>query len=516
MATTTIDHSVTMPTEDGVRLQGDVLRPAGAGSYPTIVMRTPYDRTTYASVSLQVHALRLAEAGYAVVLQDVRGRFGSGGRFEPFVNEQRDGLATIEWITSQPWSNGIVAGGGVSYNAFCQQAVARAGHSAFGAWVPGLGPADVRTTWIRQGDAFNYGFHLSWALGGVVAEASTAWEDPVATARRGPLDQPELRQSAAGDFYFEWLRRRDPYPDTSAVPRTEDLADVASPALVLAGMYDVFHHGSVGLYGAISSRSGHHHSLVLGPWDHSGLPLGRRSGDADFGPSASLDLGTLQAEWYDVHLRGTGEAPPRVRVFVTGASEWLNLPGWPPPASDWTLEPDGSFGLVESADPTVVKLQLDPNDPTPTVGGRVFPWEPVMRPGAFDQSWAAHRDDVLVFTSDPLTEPTRVVGLAKLDVTVGGSEAGSDVHAVVCDVSPDGSAWNVADGVARLHSAHPDAVPASVDLGAVAHEFRPGHRVQVAIAAGSFPRFDAFHWRGHRLFQLGGGATRLVLPLVSA
>ena len=118
MRTTTIDHDIAMPAADGVVLLGDVLRPAGGGRHPTIVMRTAYDRTSYASVSLQVHAMRVAAHGYAVVLQDVRGRYGSEGEFVPFVNEQRDGVATLEWITSQPWSNGVVAGAGISYNAF--------------------------------------------------------------------------------------------------------------------------------------------------------------------------------------------------------------------------------------------------------------------------------------------------------------------------------------------------------------------------------------------------------------
>ncbi len=514
MANTTIDHGVAMPAEPSVRLVGDVIRPSGPGSYPTIVMRTAYDRTTYASVSLQVHALRLAAAGYAVVIQDVRGRFESEGQFEPFINEERDGLATIEWITSQQWCNGVVAGAGASYNAYCQQVVACAAHPALAAWVPALAPADVRDTWIRLGGAFNYGFHLSWALGSLTIPASPAWADPETTTRYGPADQPELKSSAAGDFYFRWLEHSDPYPDASNVPRAADLAAVASPGLVIAGTYDVFYHGSVELFRLLASQPDHQHSLVIGPWDHSGLPLGRRSGDADFGLSAQLDLGALQTDWYDLHLRGIGEAPPTARVFVTGASEWLSLSAWPPVATNWVLEPDHAFGLVDSADLAVVPLQIDASNPTPTRGGRIYPWEPLLRPGAYDQSGSEHQSDVLVFTGAPLIEPVRVLGPAQVEVTVGSTERASDVFAVLCDVARDGVALNIADGVQRRTWSNEESVRFTIDLGDVAHEFGRGHRVRLMLSAGSFPRFDAFRWRGERFFHLGNGLTRLILPLV--
>lgn len=515
MAITTMDHGLAMPGADGVRLMGDVIRPSGPGSYPTIVMRTAYDRTTYAAVSLQVHALRLAAAGYAVVLQDVRGRYESEGQFEPFVNEERDGLATIEWVTSQQWSDGAVAGAGVSYNAYCQQVIACAEHPAFQAWVPGLAPADVRTTWVRLGGAFNYGFHLAWALG-LAIPPSQAWSDPAATTRREPADQPELEGSAAGEFYFRWLEQSDPYPEPSNVPRGADFAAVASSGLVIAGTYDVFYLGSIELFRSLASRPDHRHALVLGPWDHAGLPLGRRSGDADFGSPAQLDLGALQTEWYDFHLRGIGEAPPTARVFVTGASEWLSLPAWPPASSNWVLEPDDSFGLVESAEPAVMRFQIDACDPTPTRGGRVFPWEPLLRPGAYDQSDLEHRADVLAFTGAQLIEPVRVLGPAQVEVTVGSTEAASDAFAILCDVAPDGAAWNIADGVQRCIWSDEESVRFSIDLGDVAHEFGRGHRIRLLLSAASFPRFDAFHWKGERSFYLGERATQLILPVVSA
>ncbi len=298
-------------------------------------MRTPYDRTTYASVSLQVHALRLARAGYAVVLQDVRGRFGSGGDFEPFVNEQADGLATLDWVTSMPWCNGAVAMGGVSYNAFNQTAAATSGHGSLKAIVPALAPGDVRDTWIRRGGALDIGFHLPWALSPIapldrrtrdVEALFAAFDDPWETSAMG-VEQSVLRTTPAASWFFDWAADQDPYPGDPRVPTEADLAQLVAPALVVAGWYDVFAAGSFRLFDALGDRA----HIVAGPWDHSGLPLGRRSGDVDFGRSAAVDLHQLQVDWYDAHLRGAGALPAKATVFVTGANDWVQMSAWPPP-----------------------------------------------------------------------------------------------------------------------------------------------------------------------------------------
>ena len=177
-----IETNLSVPMRDGTILYADVFRPEAPGPFPVLLQRTPYDKSAPLSMNM-LDPLKAAKRGYAVVIQDVRGRFESEGQFEPFINEERDGWATIEWITSQQWCNGVVAGAGASYNAYCQQVVACAAHPALAAWVPALAPADVRDTWIRLGGAFNYGFHLSWALGSLTIPASPAWADPETTTR---------------------------------------------------------------------------------------------------------------------------------------------------------------------------------------------------------------------------------------------------------------------------------------------------------------------------------------------
>ena len=151
MYSLSVDAGLDVPMSDGTGLATDVIRPAGGGSVPAVVVRTPYNRRTPASRGLQVDALGLAEAGYAVVIQDTRGRFASGGDFEPFVDEQDDGIDTIEWVAGQPWCNGRVGMAGISYLGYCQLAAAARGPEPLEAIIPGLTPCDVRDGWICEG-----------------------------------------------------------------------------------------------------------------------------------------------------------------------------------------------------------------------------------------------------------------------------------------------------------------------------------------------------------------------------
>jgi putative CocE/NonD family hydrolase len=508
MATLSIDTDSRIPVRDGTELAAHVVRPGATGRHPAIVFRTPYDRTTFASVSLQVHALAMAREGYAVVLQDVRGRGESAGDFEPFVNEQADGVDTIRWVAEQPWCDGTVGTVGISYNAFSQVAAAASAPEPLAAWMPALTPFDVRTSWVREGGAFNYGFNLAWMLGGIAAEDRrtrdpapllSAFGDPRATSARNPHDQPELASTPGGDAYFGWLAADDPYPGDLRVPQSGDLGGVAAPALVVAGWFDVFQPGSLELYGALASEAGHlGHGLVAGPWDHTGLPFKRRSGERDHGTAAMLDYHALQLAWFDAHLRGAALPDTFHRVFVSGADEWLEIDAWPPPGTTraWDLNPDGTIGSSGRGGET--EIVLDEAHPTPALGGRPYPWEPLLQPGVFDQRSREARSDVAVFTSPPLERPLRVAGPASVETVVVAESEGTDVVVTLSDVDDAGETLN-----------------ARISLGGLAHEFRTGHRVRLAVAAAAHPRFDVFGGAGRRLFLTGPGYSRLILPEVS-
>lgn len=487
MTTLSVDTDIAVPMPDGVRLATDVVRPSGSSGHPVVVMRTAYDRTTAASTSLQVDALGLARAGYAVVLQDVRGRYGSGGEFEPFVDEQADGRAVIEWCAQQPWANGQVAMAGISYNAFCQVAPAVTKPEPLGAIVPGLGPADIRSSWLHLGGVLNAGFHLSWLLGPLLANdarvrdveaALAAWDQPAMASRAG-LDHEVLTDSPAARWIEQWTAGDGPFAGDGRIPDAGALTDLEAPALVVAGWYDVFCNGSLEL----ATRAGERSALVVGPWDHAGLPLRRRSGDRDHGRSAELSLTLLQREWYDRHLRDEGAAPPKARVFVTGADRWATYDAWPPPsapATRWL----GPGTLTDTPSAGVASLEVEGDDPTPALGGRIYPWEPDLRPGPFDQRARRARADVLSFSSDPLDRGHRCVGRAEATLTVDASP-GAIVVLTLVDIHPDGSAWNVGEGVALCGGPG----PTTIDLGFVGHEWRPGHAIGLDVSGAAWPRF---------------------------
>ena len=511
MHSVSVDLDIGVPMSDGTGLATDVIRPAGGGSVPAVVVRTPYDRRTPASRSLQVNALGLAEAGYAVVIQDARGRFASGGVFEPFVNEQADGVDTIEWVAEQPWCNGRVGMAGISYLGFCQLAAAARGPEPLQAIMPGLTPCDVRDGWISEGGEPNHGFNLAWMLGALLpvdprmsepAGALDAWVRPGATAASGSAVDLLIAASPLARAWLEW-NRPAPYAGAPSIPTRDSITGVPIPALVVAGWFDIFQPSTFELHDALVESV-----LVAGPWGHRGLPLARGAGARDHGAAAAFDLDGAQQAFLDRHLRDADTATAEATVFVTGANRWESLAAWPPETSRLALFPAADGQLCDTAEEALIDVGLDAEDPTPSVGGRVYPWEPDLVPGPFDQAARDARFDVVAFTSEPLPTATTIAGPVTVAVATDAEQPEGMVFATLSDGGPDGSVWNVADGGAAV--AGPITV---VELGHAAHQFDRGHRVRLTLSFGAFPRY---RWRpgsGRRRIALGS-RTRLEMGVL--
>ncbi len=500
-----------VPMSDGTGLATDVIRPSGGGPVPAVVVRTPYNRRTPATRSLQVNALGLAEAGYAVVVQDARGRFASGGDFEPFVNEQADGVDTIEWVAAQPWCNGRVGMAGTSYLGYCQLAAAARRPEPLRAIMPGFTPCDVRDGWIRERGEPNHGFNLSWILGALLpadsrmadpAGALDAWARPGPTAASRSVIDHLIAASPLAGAWREW-NHTAPYAGVSSIPTRDSIAGVPIPALVVAGWFDIFQPSTFELHDALAESV-----LVAGPWGHGGLPLARDVGGRDHGAAAAFDLGGAQQRFLDRHLRDVDTATPEATVFVTGANRWESHVAWPPRTSRLALFPAADGQLCDTAEDAVVHVGLDADDPTPSVGGRVFPWPPDLVPGPFDQTVRDARRDVVTFTSERLPAAVTVAGPVTLTVATDVEQPEGMVFATLSDMGPDASAWNVADGGASVTG------PTNlVELGHAVHQFRRGHRVRLSVSFGAFPRY---RWRpgsGHRQISLGAG-TRLEMGIL--
>lgn len=481
---------VEVPMRDGVALVADHYAPVTASPAGTLLTRGPYGRAfPFSWAFARLYAAR----GYHVVLQSVRGTFGSGGEFEPMVNEAADGADTVGWLREQPWFTGRFATVGVSYLGFTQWAVLQDPPPELAAAVVTAGPHDFNDSAWGTG-SFTVNDFLSWC--DLVAHQ----EDPsrvrlvlrqLQSRRRVaevagalPLGAAARELLGRGAPWFEaWAEHHDESDAFwDSLRFTEALNRVRVPVLLIGGWQDIFLGQTLQQYAHLRGR-GLDAALTLGPWMHTQL-LGQAL------PTSARD--TL--DWLDTHLGGgASRRPGRVRVYVTGLGKgqgWRNLPDWPPATTERVLylRPGGHLG--ETA-PTEVKglapatFRYDPTDPTPTTGG------PLMSPdgGYRDDRRLAARDDVLAFTGLTLGQDLYVYGSPVVEISHSADNPHADLFVRVSEVDTKGRSRNVSDGYLRLDPADSSARTVRIELDATAHRFRAGSRIRVLIAGGWFPRY---------------------------
>ena len=479
----TVDR-VDVPMRDGVHLVADHYAPVTSSPAGTLLVRGPYGRAFPFSLAF---ARLYAARGYHVVLQSVRGTFGSGGEFEPMVNEAADGADTVVWLREQPWFTGRFATVGVSYLGFTQWAVLQDPPPELTAAVITAGPHDFNASVWGTG-SFAVNDFLGWS--DLVAHQ----EDPARIRmalrlRQAPRKVAEAAGAVpmgaaarallgAGAPWFEsWVEHCDPNDAFwDSLRFSEALDRVRVPVLLIGGWQDVFVRQTLQQYARLRAR-GVDVALTIGPWAHTQL-LGKAL------PTSARE--TL--DWLDTHLGGAPAArrPSRVRVCVTGQG-WRNLPDWPPATSDRALylRPGGHLGETAPTDLNGLApatFRYDPADPTPTTGG------PLLSPnnGYRDDSGLALRDDVLAFTSLTLTRDLYVYGNPVVELTHSSDNPHVDLLVRVSEVDAKGRSQNVSEGYQRLAAA---TEIVSVELDGIAHRFRAGSRIRVLIAGSWFPRY---------------------------
>ena len=527
--------NVPTPMRDGAILRADVYRPAGAGSYPTLLQRIPYGKHTPRYRSLYLDPMRALDRGYAVVIQEVRGRHVSDGEWLPYAYEAEDGFDTIDWIASQPWCDGNVGMFGISYHGATQWLAATEAHPALKTIIPGVTADSYYDSWTYHGGVFNL-WSGGWAasftlddLGGranVHAEAVATlreWRrDAFAMARHLPLnDMPALRQVA--DYYYDWLSHTTYDDYWKAISPREKFDRVTVPALNQGGWYDGFIRGTIRCYEGMRERGASEAArtqqhLLIGPWLHQPLP-DPFAGSGYFGASASgaaIDWHGMQLAWFDRWLRGEDngvDSDPGVYIFVMGANEWRAEDSWPLPDAETmtlflrsggganTLNGDGSLsadppGASESPD----RFTYDPANPVPTHGGAHLSGIPgVFEVGVQDQRVVESREDVLVYTSAPLERDTEVTGHVTLDLWAATEARDTHWTAKLVDVHPDGRALNICDGILRAASRDSLESPSLVspgeaylyrlDVGPTSMVFGKGHSVRLEVSSSNYPAF---------------------------
>lgn len=500
-----------IPMRDGVKLAADVYRPAqkgvaAPGRFPTLLIRTPYERSFEESWD----AAHFVPRGYVLVVQSVRGRYGSEGRWRLFRDDPADGYDTCAWIASQPWSDGSVGMLGGSYEGGTQHAAALARPPALKALVPLVAATNVGHYGIRHNGAFELRF-FTWLF-----SVGNPLDDPgyAAFYPGDAATQKALTENAR--HYREYMTRLPFRAGTTPLRLAPDY-DSALAEIMSHGDYDGFwkdigvdvtnhlgehkdipvHHVS-GWYDswAINTANANFANLArtkkspqrltMGPWTHSGLGSSF-AGEAEFGPEAKVDIQQLEQAWMDRWLKGIknsvdqddpvrifvmgggdGHRTPEGRIYVGGA--WRTEKEWPlkrAVATPYYLHADHTLGPEKPKSERPLQFTFDPEHPVPSVGGNVSSQMGAMQAGAFDQHCRADvlgcvdqsplssRRDVLVYQTPPLTEDLEVTGPLVVTLWASSTAADTDFTAKLVDVYPPskdfpgGVELNIGDSIVR-------------------------------------------------------------------
>jgi len=454
-------ETASMHTKDGTRLDADIYYPDSSQTFPILLMRQPYGREI-ASTVVYAHPSWYAAQGYIVVIQDVRGRGTSEGKFDLFANEIEDGFDSVNWVAQLSGSTGKVGMYGFSYQGMTQLYAAAKKNSALKTICPSMIAYDLYSDWAYENGAFCLQTNLGWAIQ-LAAETArlkgdeNAFQKLYLASRNLPLSDripanPNLLQELAPDsFYHTWLHH--PYPD----PYWEKLSpknliqNVDLPMLHIGGWFDPYLRGTLNLYQAIATRSTCLQYLIIGPWAH--LPWGRKGGAVDFGNEAISSVDKLQIAWFNKYLKGIdsdifNKSP--VCLFEMGSNKWRYFETFPNnKQQSYYLMSNGLASIREDDGKLIKSNQLnhsliedilvhDPWRPVPSLGGHGS-----IPAGSFERSSLDSRSDILTYTSEPLEEDLSLAGNVAIEIYCQTDAASFDLCAVLSQVYPNGEVYNL-------------------------------------------------------------------------
>lgn len=552
---TEIQIELDVPAEmrDGTVLRADVYRPGGTGPWPVLLARLPYGKQTP-----MIDPLAAARRGFMVVVQDTRGRFASDGEWEPWTYEERDGYDTVRWAASLPGSNGSVGMMGGSYFGNTQWMAALSKPPELKAIAPLITWSDPDDGLFSRGGAIELGITGPWSLmqgadtlmrrrrtdpDGLVNSIAGLVRDFDGLASGGYGELPAGRFPAFArhdlpELGYERSRREPEWARSCTVAGRHDEVDL--PTFQLGGWYDIFSQGTLDNFTAMR-RAGRSATLIMGPWTHTNWQ--HVVGDVNFGFSAHSDYMGMRGRVYDMQFdwfhrtigEGDGGAVEpdtgQVLLFVMGINQWREETEWPLSRAvdtDFHLRVDGR--LTHEPPSTVEQpeqFRYDPMDPAPTTGGALLMTDD-FRPGPLEQTAVEAREDVLIFTTEPLAEDLEVTGRLRAVLFAATDGPSTDWVARLCDVDENGVSRNVADGIVRVRAATPgEAAEHVVDLWSTSIVFRAGHRIRVQVTSSNFPRWDRNLNTGEpeetattarvahqQVFHDAARPSRIVLPIV--
>ncbi len=507
---------VGVPARDGVLLSADIYLPKSGGPFPTLLLRTIYDNQ---NASHMADVARFVERGYAVVLQDCRGRFDSGGEFSPYFQEAEDGYDTQEWIGAQPWCDGNIGTFGGSYVGFTQSLTAPLRSRYLKALVPT----------VSQQDNFGH-FYVDGALQLHVAMNFINMSGrTMQSGTRNIMDHEEFYRrlplvSALDDFvdlpFYRDVIRHYTFDDFwKSYSMRFKYEEVETPAYIVTGWYDNLVHEGFKLFRGWSTKTRTPESrglskLLVGPWSHGNIGSAALYGTVGFGGEAELDFVEERLRWYDRRLKGIDngmddEAP--VRIFVMGENVWRSEQEWPLARAQGTryylhsqggansTSGVGSLSATPPGEEPADRFSYDPENPVPTLGGQIMAIQMTVS-GPWDRQPVERRDDVLVYSTDPLERDVEVTGPISLTLHASSSARDTDFTGTLVDVYPDGKAIIICEGLLRARFRESIENPSLMDPGKVyelrvdmwetSNLFKAGHRIRLEVSSSNFPRFD--------------------------
>lgn len=554
----------TMTLSDGTVLVMDVILPPGEGPFPVMLWRNPYNKDGVTNSE----ASQFVEKGYAAVSMDTRGRFKSGGVWDPFRYERMDGYETHEWIGKQKWCNGSIGLAGGSYLGFTQCISAPESSGYVKAMVPEVPWGNTYRDCLYSGGAYHLQLGQFWGALQTLAGMHTPPPDLPKTIPDFDKDRlffhlPLARWDECLGVKIQYLRDWVGHPTHDDYWKDHEVGDrienLQCAALYIGGWFDIFTDGVLEYWNAARERSRsefarNHQYLIMGPWTHGGTVTDGKVADLDFGPQSNLKKTSTRMAFLDEMVRGqdTGfsrEHPP-IRYYVMGANHWRDDDEWPPRESQpmpFYLGAEGPANTLNGtgklswekpgeANPSDTFV-YDPKNPVPTCGGSLL-WPTA---GPRDQSEVEKRQDVLVYSSPVLSETVEVTGPVFLKLFAASTAPDTDFTAKLVDVmpGPDGKETPIAitDGILRARFRESDRHTSliepgkvyeyTIELGNTSIAFLPGHRIRLEVSSSNFPKFDRNPNTGHpfgadtdlasatqTVFHSNQYASHLVLPIM--
>lgn len=556
---------------DGVLLATDVYRRDDATALPALVMRMPYDKER----AVSPEGMTFVKAGYALVLQDTRGRFASQGEFNANFQEINDGADCYVWVAQQPWCDGRVGTMGTSYLGQSQWLAAPYMTDAVKAMAVSLAPVDHYSDIAYRGGVLNLGSMLYWATMMTIGEQGRRVANGAATPadlqqqaaalgrlaelyQRLPLaDMPHLQ--GVSPHFFNWINHPT-YDDYWRGIDARRYGEINKPVLHIGGWYDIFLNGTLQTYQGMRATAKNEavrrqQKLVVGPWSH-GTNWTSSYHEQEHGLHASGEaagLTALQLRWMERWVKdienGIEHEPP-VRIFVMGINQWRDEDDWPLPDTQYTayylhsgghantLHGDGGLTPTAPTDEPADRFVYDPHNPVPSIGGaNLTPFASSIGPR--DQRQVELRNDVLVYTTPALAHNVEVTGPVEALLYISSSAPDTDITCKLVDVHPDGRAMLVTDGILRLRYRESftepklmqpgEIVAAHVDLWSTAHVFLAGHRLRIEVSSSCFPKFArnsntggdvaqepaaAYQVAVNQVYHDGDHPSQLILPII--